>query len=681
MIYSLFYLKLFLVFNFLKSLFSVNINSYQYDLTNTNLIIPKSFQYQSAIIRLPLLTENLVLDEKSLPYNLYNFKLLNNRAANGLKKPFSLSVTFLLLPAQIQLLDTNLKQILIISYGLTGLLVAFFLYVGTLKIKKLKNVLRKQKETLKQQSADKSRLFTNVSHQLRIPITSIRNPINLAIKSVSNNLPEDVKSKLKTALKNTRILKSLLDDLEKISRHDNGETILNLEIFNLHNFLQQVARQVQESANQKAIDFCFQLNLTSDTTVILDKGKLEKIINDLLICALGLQGSGRKIGFLVSMVENRLNINVSNTGSRSSFYDLSHLFDRNKQGYKAKAKEKFDMAERTKIRKLIHLMKGQIIAERTFGQNSSFIFEIPCNVLKYWKPLNNSSKEAGIKEKVVNSADTSRDTLIRKQTILIVENQPDKLLYIARLQSDGFRVMKVINGMEALKFLEKEPVHLIIADVEMPEMDGYTFLNHLKNHSAYNKIPVVMLTDLEERKNIQKELLLGVDDYLIRPFTIEELQITVRKLIERLNVREQIAQKESDETVVQNHSQSTGSSSNANFELLKQLETLIRDNVENTHFQLGELSTTLCLSERQLRRKTKKITGLGPKKYQQEIQLQMAREMLKSQTCDNIKAVALSVGMNHVTRFSQLYLDRFGRHPYSYFSPGSKDDNEFDMNN
>ncbi len=89
--------------------------------------------------------------------------------------------------------------------------------------------------------------------------------------------------------------------------------------------------------------------------------------------------------------------------------------------------------------------------------------------------------------------------------------------------------------------------------------------------------------------------------------------------------------------------------------------------MHNPDFKLHDLTKALYLGERQLRRKIKLITGLSPKKFQQEIVLNKARKLLESDTYSNVKAVALSVGMDNTTRFAKLYEARFGKHPYAYF--------------
>ena len=267
----------------------------------------------------------------------------------------------------------------------------------------------------------------------------------------------------------------------------------------------------------------------------------------------------------------------------------------------------------------------------------------------------------------------------KKLTLLLVEHQLKVSEWVTGLLSDHFNIVKTKDGTQALGLLETEQVHMIISDTAIPEMGSHQFLDYLKNTTEYRNIPLVILADQGEIKELLNTLLLGVDDYLVKPFTIEEFRITVKKSIDRLLEREKIALKETSEETVYDGQSLTLHSDRADHELLRQFESIIRRSMEKGPFHLGELSEKLCLSERQLRRKTKRITGLSPKKYQQEIQLQMARELLNDKACDNIKAVALSIGMTHVTRFSQMYLKRFGKHPYAYFTniPGNDSEISF----
>ena len=94
---------------------------------------------------------------------------------------------------------------------------------------------------------------------------------------------------------------------------------------------------------------------------------------------------------------------------------------------------------------------------------------------------------------------------------------------------------------------------------------------------------------------------------------------------------------------------------------------MIIKNLENKGFNLILLAEEFNLSKRQFQRKIKKITGLSPKKYEHEVAMQWARQLLDEEKCSSVKAVALSVGINQTYRFVRYYEARFGKNPQEYF--------------
>ena len=196
----------------------------------------------------------------------------------------------------------------------------------------------------------------------------------------------------------------------------------------------------------------------------------------------------------------------------------------------------------------------------------------------------------------------------------------------------------------------------------MPIMDGYQLLEQLKADEQWRATPVVMLTARAALDDKLKALRIGVDDYILKPFEEEELLVRIDNLLQNRTERQQLitsAQIAEPETPIPPISK-------ADLEWLEQVEQTVQAQIHNVNFTLYQLADELFLSERQLNRRIKKLTGLTPNKYIREIKLQKARALLETHTYNTVAEICYAVGFSKLKYFSQLYKERFGKLPSAY---------------
>ena len=120
-------------------------------------------------------------------------------------------------------------------------------------------------------------------------------------------------------------------------------------------------------------------------------------------------------------------------------------------------------------------------------------------------------------------------------TILVVEDNADmQELFCTVLSDGGYRTLSAFDGMEALDIMEKEYIDLIVADIMMPNMDGYELTKSLRQ-ANYN-IPILMVTAKAQFEDIQKGFRAGTDDYMIKPINVKELVLRVEALLRRSRI-------------------------------------------------------------------------------------------------------------------------------------------------
>ncbi|MCB0570709.1 MAG: response regulator, partial [Phaeodactylibacter sp.] len=277
--------------------------------------------------------------------------------------------------------------------------------------------------------------------------------------------------------------------------------------------------------------------------------------------------------------------------------------------------------------------------------------------------------ETGAQEKRQASAS-------RQSTILLVEDNPGLQDYIGMILSQHYQLVIASNGKEALDILqseEQENINLILSDVMMPEVDGFTLVERIKQDEKLRHLPTIMLTARAGQEDRLRALRIGVDDYILKPFEEEELLLRLENTLRNFHLRfeantdaglpEEKEENRQDEAWVP----SPDRLSLEDQEWLAQLELATLKQVGNSSFNTDALADILAISRRQLFRKIKSLTGLTPNQYIQEVRLQRARRLLEQQAFSTVKAIAFNVGLKDVRYFSQQYRQRFGKLPSEYY--------------
>ncbi|AXG69229.1 sensor histidine kinase TmoS [Kordia sp. SMS9] len=575
----------------------------------------------------------------------------------------------------------TLNQVIlfIVLLFIIALIAAIYIYKDRRKKMELVREIVKKNKELKQLDDAKSLFFSNITHELQTPLTLITGPLEQALNSNNEQLDVVTKSKLKMAMKNTASLKTLINDILDLSKLKVKKMALHTRRTALDTFLNTIMQKFVPLMKQKQLtfDFCFK-NLEHLHTII-DTKKLEKVLSNLLSNAIKYTPAKGTISVYGKLdTKDILVISVKDTGVGISIDDIPLVFDRYFQSKDtSKPLEGGYGIGLSLVKELVELMNGTIYLQSEIDKGSEFIVTLPLkNVTKKTKMTFTNVQVPTIE---AISDHFTLNTEVSDKTILIVEDHPEMQQFIASILQENYQLVIVNNGKEALDKLQSTAVDLIVSDVMMPAMDGFTLLETLKESDAYREIPIIMLTALSDIKYKLNALTIGVDDYLTKPFIASELLARIQNLLQRYQSRKEFKEEieatvhmddELLEMTPKNNSIYMGLSvktSKSDTELIEKVAEIIEENMDNSDFKLNDLSEKTYLSERQLRRKIKLITGLSPKKFQREIQLLKARTLFEDGTYNNVKAVAMSVGMHNTTRFSKLYMERFGKHPSNYF--------------
>jgi YesN/AraC family two-component response regulator len=246
--------------------------------------------------------------------------------------------------------------------------------------------------------------------------------------------------------------------------------------------------------------------------------------------------------------------------------------------------------------------------------------------------------------------------------VLIVDDDVEIARYIQSELSHYYKFGLCHNGKEGMKeLLTGEGYDLVVSDVMMPEMDGFTMLRLIKTNINISHIPVVMLTSKADVGNRLEGLERGVDAFLAKPFDMEELHMVIENLIQgrqRLKGKYSGAQQQADKV---EQPEVKGNDE----QLMERIMKVINKNLSDSDFNVEILTSEVGISRAQLHRKMKEMTGLSTSEFIRNIRLEQAARLLKEQKI-NVTQVAYTVGFSNLAHFSTIFRKHFGVSPSEY---------------
>ncbi len=263
------------------------------------------------------------------------------------------------------------------------------------------------------------------------------------------------------------------------------------------------------------------------------------------------------------------------------------------------------------------------------------------------------------KIKAINPTFQTENYSTEKLEILIVEDNIDLRLFIKGIMQNHYRVIEAVDGYDGLEKSEASIPDLIISDVMMPRMDGFELCHHLKNNEKTNHIPVILLTAKASHENKLVGLEAGADDYLIKPFDEEELQLRVRNLI---NIREKLQKKFQRESL---QKPATIKVSSVQQKFIEALKKVVEENIDNEMFSVDDLGKAMAMSRSQIHRKLKALTDQSATTFIRNYRLHRAADLLV-QDAGNVTEITYLVGFNSQTYFSSSFHELFGCSPSEY---------------
>lgn len=533
---------------------------------------------------------------------------------------------------------------------------------------RLKQEVAKRTQKIHQQAVElqhlnkaKTTLITNIAHELKTPLTMISGTLQLLS---SNEHPNPEKGLNTIEHNNTRLIQ-LIDQLVAVNKKDEALLEVQNQTIDLRKLIKGIAQSYEGSAETQAMDFTLDLSQDLSDHYLADPLKLEYLLHNLLSNAFKFTAKGGTVKLSAYPNEQMVTITVADTGIGIPETVQPRVFDRFFQVDSTAGGMGIGLAI---VKEYTHAINGKVRIESMPLKGTAVTLDLPLQAISAnadaTKAIPSSSKSNKVEEAGVPSAQAERPL------VLIVEDQPEVQSLLKTTFEQQFELKTTVNGQEALDFLRhsnREPA-LIITDLMMPELDGVALVQQLKVDERFKLTPILVLSAKSDPVTKIKVLNIGVDDYVQKPFNLAELSAIAHNLLRNSNARlnaqkAAVATSQSEETLphsskIRNHER----------ELLKQVEKILWDKIDKgVETKVKDLAQEMYMSERQLQRQIKLLTGLTPSEYINEVRLQKARQLIIEGTYSTVSEVAYQLGYAYPNYFSKVFTKRFGSPPSSFF--------------
>jgi DNA-binding response OmpR family regulator len=496
-------------------------------------------------------------------------------------------------------------------------------------------------------------------------------------------------SNMNTALRNVNALLRLTTNLINFERADVYSSELYISEHELNTFMNEIYGAFQQYANIKHINFTYESNFRY-MNVWFDKEKMESILKNVISNALKYTPENGSVQIFVSEAADSWSVEVSDTGIGIPANEQKKLFKLHFRGSNTiNSKVTGSGIGLMLVWKLVRLHKGKINLSSIENQGSIIKITFPKDSKRYRKahlttpnkqrPETKSSNDIPLPAPEIyenTQKEEKKEKKEKSQRILIVEDNDELRNYLSQTLSEDHLIQVCSNGKEALTVIPEYKPDLVISDIMMPEMRGDELCQAIKSNIETSHIPVILLTALNNEKDILSGLRIGADEYVLKPFNIGILKATISNLLaNRALLRNKYASLDSEDEENDDDEEYINYSQNIDWQFIADVRKNIKDNIDNPALTVDVLASLMGMSRTSFYNKLKALTDQSPGDYIRLIRLKHAIKLLK-ENVHNITEISEMTGFNDVKYFREVFKKHYNVSPSQYFKEKKEDNKE-----
>lgn len=538
------------------------------------------------------------------------------------------------------------------------------------------HLLEQQRDTEKAlneqlNAATQSKLifFTNVSHDLRTPLTLIAEPVEQL--AGADNLTPQQQTLMKIANKNVKILRRLINQILDFRTYENGKLDVNLTEVHPAPLMSEWVGSFVAVARKRSIRIASDITLPEDFSMAVDAEKMERVVFNLMSNAVKYTPDNGRIRFGCREESGALVISVDNSGPGISSENIANIFERFYQVDKVNPNG--SGIGLSLVKAFVELHGGTISVESEENKGCRFTVTLPVRhvdmpaVDEIRRVISDSDVEVELSE-IESEMPSNNDD---RPLLLVIDDNEDILNMVSELLKDTYRIITASNGKDGIRMASKYVPDLIICDMMMPVMDGLECCRRLKGEMSTSHIPVLMLTacSMDEQRIQSYES--GADGYVAKPFNSRLLSMRCKNLIDnRKRIKEIWASSAAVGSVAQPSSDQESELANKSIPVAGDIDSEfyarflanVKAGMGNPELSVDMLASEMGMGRSQLYRKIKALTNFSPVELLRNLRLKQARELLTT-TEKSISEIAYEVGFTAPAYFTKCYREMYGETP------------------
>ena len=534
---------------------------------------------------------------------------------------------------------------------------------------------RMERETAEAKMA----FFTDMSHDLRTPLTLIADPVERILDD--ENLTGRQRHMLGIVRRNAALLLKLVGEILDLRKIQGGKMDLTVTEFNLADAVRLWVDDFKPLAASYEVTIVQKAD--GDLTVKADYYKVERICYNLISNSLKYNRKGGTVTVEAVRRGGSVEITVADTGVGIPKDVVSRVFDK---FYRVRGGGSGTGVGLAVVKAFAELHGGRVSVKSVEGEGSEFKVELPQKVENAIlstpdtlskhpegrEPDMQKQRKAWI-EDVDDDIDGNRQgmsstltsgglgyvaepdgTSASRPLALVVDDNADVREYVAHLLGGEYDVRQAADGKEGLGMALKTVPDLIVCDVKMPVMDGLEMCRRVKAETATSHVPVILLTSNAQENQRAEGYDCGADAYITKPFSSKVLLSRVRNLLEnRKRLKYVYASGADDEA---------RDEADPDSRFMADFGRVVRERMSDSSLSVETISSALGLSRVQMYRKVKQLTGQSPVEIIRVTRLKKAEHLLKS-TKMTVSEISYDVGFSSPSYFSKCFKDYFGCQP------------------
>jgi PAS domain S-box-containing protein len=380
----------------------------------------------------------------------------------------------------------------------------------------------------------KDEFLASLSHELRTPLNAILGYARMLRTGII--APDKKEKAIDTIERNATSLTQIVEDVLDISRIVSGKIRLNVQAVDFPTIVRNAVEAIAPAAEAKGVRIEIVID-TGAAPISGDPERLQQVLWNLLSNAVKFTNRGGKAQVRLECVNSHVELTVSDTGIGIPAEFLPHVFERFRQADAGFTRERGGLGLGLSIaRQLTEMHGGTIdVSSAGVGHGATFRVKIPLMIVHTLR-----DDQPRVHPRSRSSAADVEAPSLRGIHVLAVDDEPDALALVCEvLEAVGARVTTAHSAEDALEKLVAQAPDVIVADIGMPRMDGFAFIDRLRRHpnSRVREVPAAALTAYARSEDRMKALQAGFQIHLAKPIDPAELVMTIASLAKRVVVR------------------------------------------------------------------------------------------------------------------------------------------------